>query len=197
MDLGSWSDWCGVLGFILSLALAVFECIKQRTKLRIQTAEYYVIQDFQDRIVAFLRAFVENRSFAPISISSAALSVEGLRGEALLGEHVIAGSTLRSAVSSHREELLNTPLPVNLNPFEAAEMRLVFRLPVDETLSPSLPAWVRNRLEQGSDTVPPDLCPLKLDLATSRRPVSLRFSARVCAAGSLMRELQWKNEIRS
>lgn len=197
MNLESWSDWCGVLGFILSLALAIFECAKQRTKLRIQTGEYYVIQAFQDRIVVFLRAFVENRSFTPISISSATLSVEGLRGEALLGEHVIAGSTLRSAERSHREELLNTPLPVNLNPFEAAEIRLVFRLPVDETRLPSLPAWVRSRLEQESGPIPPDTHPLRLDLATSRRPVSLRFSARVCAARSLIRELRWKNEIRS
>lgn len=197
MYLESWVDWCGVLGFALSLALAILEYVKQRTKLRIQTAEYYVIQCFQDRIVVFLRAYIENRSASSISMSSAVLAVEGLRGEALLGEHVIVGSTLRGAKGSRREELLNTPLPVNLNPFEAAEIRLVFRLPVDETRLPSLPAWVRSRLEQGSEIVPSDSYPLELDLATSRRPVSLRFFARVCAAGSLMRELRWRNEIRS
>ena len=196
MYLETWVDWCGVLGFALSLSLAILEYVKHRTKLRVQTAEYYVIQCFQDRIIVFLRVLIENRSASSISISSAELAAEGLRGDALLGEHVVIGSTLRSAKGSLREELLNTPLPVNLNPFEAAEMRIVFHLPVDETRLPSLPAWVCNRLEPESDSVPHDMHPLELTLATSRLPVSLRFSARVCAIDALMRELQWKNKIR-
>ena len=102
MYLETWVDWCGVLGFALSLSLAILEYVKHRTKLRVQTAEYYVIQCFQDRIIVFLRVLIENRSASSISISSAELAAEGLRGDALLGEHVVIGSTLRSAKGSLR-----------------------------------------------------------------------------------------------
>lgn len=193
----TWVDWCGIFGFVLSLSLAFHEFLKQRVLLRISMAEYYAVTLTQDVCTASIRAILENHSSLPIGISGFLFSAEGLHVNASLGEFVIAGSTIRKEKPkiTHREEIVSTPLPIILNPYEASEIRLVFRFPIAETQSLSLPPWVYSPMERESN--PPEFHRIKARLLTSRRSASVRFAVRVCAANSLMLELQHKNQIRT
>ena len=179
----------GVAGFVLSLVLAIFEFRRQTARLKIASPELYPMFGDLPSMHVFLRTIVENRSSMPIGISGIDISFSECKNErlnAILGEHSIMGATIRENKSHPRKhgEFKNTPLPINLNPYESCEIVVLFRYK-----SQTLQEYLHSQLEHSRQKEESIHLPLQIHLTTSRRPICVDFQGLLCDCEDIMQEL--------
>lgn len=195
------ADLFGIIGFLLSLTLAVIELLRHRMRLRLSHVEFYSLGLTDDMLHFFIRAFVENRSSASASITGTDIFLSPrLRCPARLGEHIILGITTRncSTKKSHREEILNSPLPITLGAYESREIFLVYRCRLSQPQQYQLPDWI---LFRAPDPSLPESSPtphkfLWFSLSSTRGRRRHRVSVDVRSAEELMKTLRRKNDLR-
>lgn len=163
---------CGVMGFCLSVILAVREYILHRAKIRFSNIELYLLPASPHSDSFFIRCIVQNKSGNTISVSSVAVRYPGAGSVHPNWRIVpIIGNTSKKGKLRERVEFTNTVLPANLNPYESREMILLYSLPKTRKRELSLPVWADSlreplRILQGCRG-------LYLIVSTSRR--SFRF----------------------
>lgn len=190
----SWEGWCAVLGFALSLYLAIRDLFARRLALRISNASLYRLPSSETDLWFLLVANLSNLSSSPASVLGLNVRIPGIPAcSALFGEHVVMGvtSTNLKTHQSHRSELLNTPLPFNFAPLESREICAVFHL---KCIQP--PQWF---LLHPAD-IHPEHTPISrrcaAHLVTPKRLCRCRFRAVIRNSDSLRNELRRKTSLR-
>ena len=161
-----------MLGFLLSVFLAVREYITHRAKIELKNVDLYVLPVSPYGDSFFIRCIVQNKSGNAISVSTVSVKYPGA-GRVYPNWRIlpIIGNTSRKGERRERAEFSNTPLPVHLTPYESREMILLYSLPRTRSREVSLRAWADSlreplRILRGRKG-------LSLIAATSRR--SFRF----------------------
>lgn len=197
--LENWVDWCSVLGFALSVLLAIREIRKSMRRLDIQDAEVYAY-NARGYVYCVLRFVLANRSLDPISISSVKL----------VSEDGYEAPTSRSPVWLLRPEdkdqfsgLRTNDFPISLQGMESAKIALLFPLRQSEKELLPLPAVTPFRVPDGSNPklegsvyfpvqgqkiIRIEDWDFQALLHTSRGPVRLRRTAAVYPAVALIYE---------
>lgn len=196
------ADWFGIAGFLLSLCLAIIEFLRRYTCIRIECVELYPMCGDLSGDRTFIRAIFENHSSLPVAVSAIEISFPecgGMPLRAIRGEHVIMKAASWNAKHSTkvREELCNSPVPINLNPYESREIVAYFvHLPPRAREYLRL-LWERNHQELEEGHHPKLSVSMHVHLATSRRPVSCPVHASVENYTALLSDLRANVELRS
>ena len=133
----SLSDWLGVLGFTLSLTLAVWAAWEKRTSLRIIDAEMYAIySEKTGETSVVLTATLENLSAAEVAVTGCVLTVGNLPLPASVRQKLIFG-LVEGDEHGMAAAILSTPMPVLLPGKAAARICLQFDHPGRSSCPPS------------------------------------------------------------
>ena len=141
------SDFVGILGFLLSPALAINEIVRRTKRLSISHIDLYPIRPSNDDAFFFVRAIVKNASSEPVNLISVDLVFKSLPPlTPMTGEQIIisASSEIPSQNRRAYSELTNTPLPLTLAPYEAREIVAVYCIRSSESSASHYPSWLRN-----------------------------------------------------
>lgn len=147
ITLQNMSDFVGILGFLLSLALAVNEIVRRTKRLLLSRIDLYPIRPSDDDAFFFVRAIVKNASSETVDLISVDLVFKSLPPlTPMSGEQIII-SAISEIPSQNRRaysELTNTPLPLTLAPYEAREIVAVYCIRSSESSASRYPSWLRN-----------------------------------------------------
>lgn len=172
MDITSWVDWCAVLGFGLSLALAIAELLRRRKRLAVSLAKAVFAGEGDLWCNLFLT--ITNQSSVAISINTIYLRA-GKRRLPLDDSRVAAFSVTRqNSKSAAYSDRPPTRFPVFLQPYESRAILLNYIVPQSTHRAFRLPsAHIRREPAQNVQWA------CQIDLATSRGSTSLPISAKV------------------
>ena len=191
MDITSWVDWCAVLGFGLSLALAIAELLRRRKRLAVSLAKA-VFADEGDRLWCNLFLTITNQSSVAISINTVYLLTD--ENQKLTADDsnvpVFSQSIKSKGVNGEYSNLsaysdrASTKFPIFLQPYESRAILLSYVVSQKTRRALRLPS-ARNRRRPahnarwGCHTL----------LATSRGAVHLDISARIVSLDSMFEML--------
>lgn len=138
-------DWIGLLGFLLSLALAVSEFIRWRPRVDIHAPSIYVYRRSKHSEISLIADLVlVSRSSRPVSITS--VLVNGIACEANDHVHCKVRASNNDGEGWMRS-LCTAGMPLTLQPYEARRIRVEIHVP-PATLERSLVesrAWTYTR----------------------------------------------------
>lgn len=154
----------GVLGFALSLILAISEIKRRWHFLRVYNVKLVPMNNGQPEAFVYVRCTIENPSSIQVPLTSISIKVPGIRRLTAIREETVLFEQ-RNLKRGLHAEYTNTPLPINLAPCSAEDIVAVFRLKECE-LPKSLrhpggnsrpereSIWIRLDLARGSVSLP-------------------------------------------
>lgn len=190
MDITSWVDWCAVLGFALSLCIAVLELARGRKHLTVDQAKVV----FAEKEIFHCNFFftVTNRSSTAISINAIYLLTDNNRKLTadVSGAPIFSQSIKSKGPDGEYSNLLaysdrtSTQFPVFLQPYESRAILLRYDLPQKTRKFLRLPS-AHNRQEPAHNA----RWACRILLATSRGAVQLDLLARIAPLRSIFEML--------
>ena len=128
-------DLIGLLGFSLSLALAVWEFVMSRPRVDIHAPRVYIFRRAEHSDVSLIADMtLVSRSSRPVSVMSILINDIDCVSDARMHYKVIFSS---SDAEDETRSLRTAGMPQTLQPFEARRIRVAFHLP-QPTLEKSL-----------------------------------------------------------
>lgn len=189
MDITSWVDWCAVLGFGLSLSMAVVQWLRWRKNIAVVQAKAVFVESASPICAVF--ATVANHSSAAISIHSVCLLADGKKLFPVEANIPIFSMTVRDRATDGDSQKVKaysdrprTQFPLFLQPYESRAIALSFAAP-QSVRRPLRPAAARSRQRPAQNTSWAG-CFL---LATSRGPVHARLHAQVVSPDAIFEQL--------
>lgn len=193
MELSSWVEWCAVLGFALSLWNSVNDWRRRRVRIKLTGLEFYAMNGDRSGVYVFICGIASNPSTISASITEVSIKLDGtpyLHAER--SEQVIMAVT--SKPDRKHTEFTSTKLPINLPPYSAQEIVLLFHCK-SVKLPPYIPLFpVGSHPEQESSVAK---IPVRFRISTLSGTKRIRARASVCDYNDVMKRISKQNQMRA
>ena len=150
------ADWIGILGFVLSLALAILE-IKRRWKfLKVFNVKIVPMNNWNPEAYIYMVCTIENPASVQRPLTNISIKIPGIHRMSAIREEIVLFERINKRHGTHAE-YSTTPLPVNLAPCSALDIVVAYRLSANDIPQPLRHPGGHNRPQQESVWIRIDL----------------------------------------